>query len=409
MRPQLLKGIRVVDLSMGWAGPMCTRQLADQGAEVIKVESCQHFDWWRGWEATAQFIADDGAEKAVAFNTMNRNKLAVTLDLTNETGKGLLKRLVATADIVVENYSGGVLPKLGLDWPVLSAVRPDLIMISMPAFGANGPWREYRAYGSTVEHASGLPHLNGEADWPPTMHHVAYGDPIAGLNAAAAVLIALRHKRRTGAGQFLDLSQAECLLPLGVHGILEQSVSGQPPPRMGNASRYFAPHGVYPCAGDDEWICIQVQDEAQWQRLQRLVGALLDEFGDLEARLERRGELDACIATWTRDIAPDALMTSLQAAGVPAGVLRAAAFLTADPHLAARGFWQMIERAHVGLQPNPAAPYRQGGAAYPIDTPAPTLGQHNRRVLVDVLGLTDVEIDALYAQKVIGERPEMRS
>ena len=407
MRPQLLTGIRVVDLSMGWAGPMCTRQLADNGAEVVKVESCQHFDWWRGWEATSQFIAENGAEKAVAFNTMNRNKLAITLDLTNEIGKGLLKRLVATADVVVENYSGGVLPKLGLDYAVLRAVKPDLIMISMPAFGANGPWREYRAYGSTVEHASGLPHLNGEADWPPTMHHVAYGDPIAGLNAAAAVLIALRHKRRTGEGQFLDLSQAECLLPLAAHGILEQAVTGHAPPRLGNASRYYAPNGVYPCAGDDAWLCVQVQDEAQWLRLQAIVGTALSDFGDLAARLARRAALDAAVSAWTRSYLPDELMAMLQAQSIPAGVLRPAALLTSDPQLVARDFWQMIERAHVGVQPNPVPPYRVAASPHVIDTPAPTLGQHNRRVLAGMLGLTESELTALHAQKIIGDRPEL--
>ena len=172
-RPELLAGVRVVDLSMGWAGPLAARHLADMGADVIKVEGCVRFDWWRGWEATQEWIDADGAERNPAFNMVNRNKRDLTLDLSTTVGSDLLKRLVAIADVVVENYSAGVLPKLGLDYPALAAVNPALVMISMPAFGTNGPWRGYRAYGSTVEQASGLPHLSGAADLP--AHHGACG------------------------------------------------------------------------------------------------------------------------------------------------------------------------------------------------------------------------------------------
>lgn len=404
-RKPWLTGIRVLDLSMGWAGPMSTRQLADNGAEVIKVESCQRFDWWRGWEATQQFIDDNGAEKAASFNTMNRNKRGITLDLANEKGKALFLRLVALCDVLVENYSGGVLPKLGLQYEVLKAVKPDLIMMSMPAFGAVGPWREYRAYGSTVEHASGLPHLNGEADWLPTMHHVAYGDPIAGLNAAAALLIALRHKKRTGQGQFLDLSQAECLFPLAVHGILEQSASGVAPPRLGNRSREFAPHGVYPCRGDDRWVSLQVFDEAQWQRLKSLVGASLAEFGEVEDRRERQSALDAAIVNWTRNQDADAVMLKLQSLNIAAAVVRSAAELPADQQLMARGFWSYRHRDHVGVKPQPAAPYRSDAHAYGIERVAPTLGQHNDEVLRTLLGLSDNDLAQLRAERIIGDKP----
>ena len=144
-RPALLNGIRVVDLSMGWAGPLATRHLADMGAEVIKVESCAHFDWWRGWEATPEWIAANNAEKSVAFNMVNRNKLDITLDFTSAQGSDLLKQLVAISDVVVENYSSEVLPKLGLDYAALAAVNPEIVMISMPAFGTTGPWQSYRA------------------------------------------------------------------------------------------------------------------------------------------------------------------------------------------------------------------------------------------------------------------------
>ena len=401
-----LHGVRVIDLSMGWAGPLAARHLVDMGAEVIKVESCERFDWWRGWEATEEWIALNAAEQSAAFNTVNRNKLDVTLDLTSPDGSALLKRLVAIADVVVENYSSGVLPKLGLDYAALKAVNPQLVMLSMPAFGGSGPWSRYRAYGSTVEHASGLPHLSGEPDGPPTMIHVAYGDAVGGLNGAAALLTALRHRRRTGEGQYLDLSQSEGLFPLGIHGILHRSVTGRAPVRTGNRSAACAPHGVYPASGDDQWVVIQVLTEAQWRALTKAVVELRS-FGDIDDRMARRDELDRALSAWTRARPAREIMSQLQTAGVPAAAVYSAADLIDDPQLASRRFWQMLERAHVGLQPNPVAPYRVGQAPIPIDAPAPTLGQHNRRVLTELLGLTDHDLARLTEAGVIGDRPVM--
>lgn len=406
MRPQLLKGVRVIDMSMGWAGPLATRHLADMGAEIIKVESCARFDWWRGWEATPEWIAQNAAERSSAFNTVNRNKLDVTLDLVSPAGSALFKRLVAVADAVVENYSAGVLPKLGLDYPALRAVNEEIVMVSMPAFGANGPWRDYRAYGSTVEHASGLPHLSGKADWPPTMIHVAYGDAVGGLNGAAALLTALRHRRRTGQGQHVDLSQSECLFPLGIHGILEQSVNGAAPQRLGNRSARDAPHGVYPARGDDQWVVIQVFDEEQWRALTTVAPALA-EFGTRADRLARVDAIDESLTQWTRGFDADVLMQRLQDLGIPCAKVQGMEQLLNDPHLAARQFWLSLDRAYVGRQPHPVAPYRADGTAYGIDTPAPTLGQHNAQVLTELLGLGAAELAALQQAGVIGDRPVM--
>ena len=181
------------------------------GAEVIKVESCVRFDWFRGWEASQRWIDDNEAEKHPPFNAMNRNKFGVTLDLSSERGRELLLKLVALSDAVVENFAASVLPKLNLGYEAFRAVKPNIVMASMPGFGSTGPWRNYRAYGSTTEQAAGLPHLSGRPEWPPAMVHIALGDAVAGLNGAAALLVALRHLKRTGEGQFIDLSHAECL------------------------------------------------------------------------------------------------------------------------------------------------------------------------------------------------------
>ncbi len=405
-----LEGIRIVDLTMGWAGPLATRNLADMGADVIKVESCERFDWWRSWEATPEWIADDGAEKSNQFNMVNRNKRAITLDLEHAEGRRLLLELVATANAVVENFSGGVLPKLNLSYDVFRAVRSDIVQLSMPAFGSTGPWRLFRAYGSTVEQSSGLPHLHGYPEDPPTMVHVAYGDAVGGLNGAAALLTALRHQRRTGEGQFVDLSQAESLFPLAAHGILAYAATGVVPARTANRVPDAAPHGVYPCASaagePDSWLLIEVRTEIQWQSLTAVIPET-GGFGDLADRLARTTALDAAISSWTRTRPAREAMALLQRCGVPAVATNAMSDLIAEPQLRARGYWQWLDRAVVGNQPNPSPPYRLGDDPIPVRCPAPTLGQHNREVLGGILGLPDEELAALEVQGVIGTRPRM--
>ena len=407
-----LQGHLIVDLSMGWAGPLAARNLADLGATVVKVEGCVRFDWWRSWEATPEWIADDGAEKSLQFIYVNRNKLDVTLDLECAEGRDLLLRLVAKADALVENYSGGVLPKLQLDYAHLVKANPALVMVSMPAFGNTGPWSGFRAYGSTVEQASGLPHLNGEEAKPPTMLHVAYGDAVGGLNGTAALLTALYHKKRTGEGQFVDLSQVECLFPLAVQGILRQSVSGTPQPRYGNRHPDFVPHGVYPCAGEDRWIVIQIKSDEAWRGLCAQATDLKSmESLNREERLERRDEIEATLCQWTRKQEGRLLMGLLQQAGVIAAVLNSPVDLMEDPHLVGREYMQFVDRDFVGVQPHPSPPWRlfleEGSEPIKVRTPAPTLGQHNKLVLQEMLGLTGGEFETLEKVGTIGTKPRL--
>ena len=190
-----LEGFRVVDFSMGWAGPICTRTLADLGADVIKIEATQYPDWWRGVDRRPAYVLEQMYEKSVRYCIMNRNKRGITLDLTRPQGLELAKRLLADADIVVDNYSVEVLPKLGLGYEVLSKLNPKLVMMSMSAFGAGSVYRDCRAYGSTLEQGSGLPSVVGDANGPPVMSHTAFGDAVGGLNGCAAVLTALIHAK----------------------------------------------------------------------------------------------------------------------------------------------------------------------------------------------------------------------
>jgi crotonobetainyl-CoA:carnitine CoA-transferase CaiB-like acyl-CoA transferase len=396
-----LAGLRIVDFSMGWAGPVATRQIADLGAEVIKIEACQYPDWWRG------VLTDNHAyERSRWFNGLNRNKLGITLDLTSPDGARLAKQLVARAHAVVENYSREVLPKLGLGYEALLKVRPNLVMVSMPAFGSDGPWADTRAYGSTLEHASGLPSVTGRPDDPPTINHIAYGDPVGGLNAAAALLVALLHQKRTGEGQRVDLSQVQCMFPLVAPWIVEQSATGRVAPRRGNRHPEHVPHGAFGAAGDDKWLAVAIADDDQWRALCRVIGrADLGADRDLataEGRRRKEAVIEEAIEAWTRQRTADDAMAALQAAGVPAGVLRAPVELLSDANLMARGFWREIDRAFVGRNVQSSTPYREGKAPYPVRNAAPTLGEFNAAVLRDILGLDEAELDRLARQGIIG-------
>ncbi|MCP3420002.1 CoA transferase [Bradyrhizobium brasilense] len=401
-----LHGVRVIDFSMGWAGPLCTRTLADLGAEVIKVEAIQYPDWWRGLNRPAGFLAGQMYEKAVRFCMMNRNKRGITLDLKRTRGLDLAKRLLAGADIVVDNYSVDVLPRLGLGYDVLRTLNPRLVMMSMSAFGTNSAFRNCRGYGSTLEQGSGLPSVIGHPGQAPLMSHVAFGDAVGGLNGCAAVLVALIHALTSGQGQFIDLAQIECMMPFAAPWIAVNSIRGTPPIRYGNRHPQFVPHGCFRCAGEDNWILLAATDADMWQRLAVLVGRL-DWAADaslkyVERRRDVEDEIERAIEGWTLPRNADQAMSELQASGVAAGVARLPIDLLNDRHLRSRAFLQEIERAFIGLHPQPSMPVREAAGSYEVRTAAPTLGQHNAEILSGVLGISDVEIADLMKQGIIG-------
>ncbi|WP_326544372.1 CaiB/BaiF CoA-transferase family protein [Pseudorhodoferax sp.] len=401
-----LESTTIVDLTMGWAGPLAARTAADLGAEVIKVESAVYPDWWRGANFTEEFYRERLYEKNANFNLMNRHKLGITLDLARPEGRQLLLQLVAQADAVIENYSAEVLPKLGLDYAALHKVNPRLVMVSMPAFGLGNAWSDTRAYGGTLEQASGLPLYTGHADGPPAMTSYAYGDPVGGLNAGAALLLALHVQRDTGQGMHLNLSQVEAMLPMAAPFVLEQSLRGTVAERQGNRHPLHAPHGCWRCAGADDWLVVSVRDDRQWQALCRvLVRADLATDAGLAHAAGRRaqhGRIDAAIADWTATRRADAAMQQLQQAGVSAGTVRSIPKLMDDAHLHARGFWQRLERAHVGHYQSSSTPWRQDGRPQPIRQVAPTLGEHTAQVLGERLRLTPAQLDALEQQGITG-------
>ena len=403
-----LQGLRIIDLTMGWAGPSATRQMGDLGADVIKVESCQYPDWFRGVDPRGPYYPEKTYEKTYWFQMQNRNKRGITLDLTSRTGLSLLKRLLKDADAVIDNYAADVMPRLGLDAAAMHKINPRLVVVTMPAFGMRGAWSGVRAYGSTLEQASGLPSVTGREEDPPTMLHAALGDPVGGLNAAAALMLGFMHQKNTGEGQHVDLSAVEAMLPLVAPSIIEQSATGQTGPRIGNRHPTHVPHGCFPCLGEDQWITLAVRSDEEWRSLCAIMHrpdlAADPALATTDGRRAEEDRIEVAIRHWTMTVRPDLAMVTLQAARIPAGVARLPMDLAGDPHLMKVGHWQPVDRTYMGPHLLPSVSYREGEAELPyaIERLAPTLGQHNEEVLRDLLGLKDEEIAGLRDEAVIG-------
>jgi crotonobetainyl-CoA:carnitine CoA-transferase CaiB-like acyl-CoA transferase len=401
-----LMGLRILDLSGYMSGPLVTLIAGDLGAEVLKVESIQRLDGWRGGGR-----GDAGWERAPGFNWIARNKRDITLNLTERRGADILRRLVADADALVENYTPRVMRNFGLSYEELVTIRPDLIMLSMPGFGGSGSWRDYTAFAWNTEELATICHLTGYEDSPPLFTGTTGGDPLAGLMGALALVAALNHRRRTGQGQHIDLSQVEAATSFMGDMLVKAQLSGSDPTRHGNRSDEMAPHGIYPCAGIDKWIAIACRSDEEWARLWReMTGALDSDDADgvwLRTRRERLRDVDLLnrtVADWTRPQDAHELMYRLQAAGVPAGAVLDGRDLLEDPHLVARGFHFLQERAGVGVKHYMAEPFHMS-APLPTARPAPLLGEHNDEILRGVLGLSDEEIEELTRDNVIGTAP----
>ncbi|MDP2919193.1 MAG: CoA transferase [Dehalococcoidia bacterium] len=413
-----LKGIRVIDLSMWFAGPMCTRLLADMGAEVIKVESLKHIDPWRGpvvrERASVQFpfrpVTDKPYDCSPGFNLENRNKYGITLDLQQPKAKEILKKLVKISDVLVENYSPRVMPKLGLDYSVLRGVNPKLIMISLPALGGTGPDRDYLAFGQTIDCMSGMAYLTGYSGEEPMLESgLSYGDPLSGMNAAFGVVSALLYQRRTGKGLHIDLSQVEGLVAFNADAVLDYTMNGRVRERIGNRDRTMAPHGTYRCKGEDRWVSIAIGSDEEWRNFCTAIGepdwAKDARFADYPGRYNHQDELDKLITTWTLQHNHYTTMHSLQAAGVAAGAVLDARELIEEPHLNARGIWERIPHPVAGTHAEigPFALFSK--TPLHILKPAPCLGEHNEFVFGQLLGMSREEIAELEKEGITGTKP----
>ena len=407
---RILEGVRVVDQGHVWAGPLLGMFLADLGAEVIKVGAPHRRS---GVSMGSQRTpvgniggdrGDTPADDPRAFHGLDRGKMSVSIHLGDPRGVEVYKRLVAVSDIVLENFSPRVMPSLGLGWETLREVNPRLIMISLSATGAtDAPWRDLVTYGPSLAALYGLKSLLGYADDPQPREDTADLDPTAAGHAMVAVLAALEHRERTGEGQFIDLAQGEATLQRAAEPLMDYLMNGRTAGPQGNRERGIAPHGAYPCAGEDEWIAIAARTDAEWTAL--LAAARKDGADAALAdprwqrgltRLKAQDELDAAVSEWTRTQDAAELAERLQAAGVPA-----ARFCGPEQLLVEEDFTTLCT-AGIDLSAEAAAPIR--GALYigapwkfprtpaAITGPVANRGEHDAYVFTELLRIPPAEL-----------------
>jgi crotonobetainyl-CoA:carnitine CoA-transferase CaiB-like acyl-CoA transferase len=411
--PLPLAGLNVIEIAQGWAGPLVGAILADYGATVIKVESVSHPDWWRGGPRQPGDRNAFPHERAWYFNGVNRNKLGVTLELQSAEGRDLLLRLLRDADVFVENFTAGVMSRLGLEYQDVSAGNPGLVMVSLPGYGLTGSWRGYPALGTTIESMCGIQSVAGYADSGPRINSITW-DPVVGLHAVVGALAALRQRDRTGNGQLVEVSHIEAGTQLFAEHYVRYLATGIAPRPCGNSADDFAPHGCYPTRGEDEWIAIAVDGDDGWQHLCRVLdpgGNVVDtkEFATPTSRLAAARALDAAITELTVSHDRMELFHRLQERRVPCAPVMRPSDLLGDDHLHARGFFVTIDRAYVGEHPYPGLLFPLAAAGAREWRPAPTLGEHNREVLVGQLGLADDAYQGLIARGIIGTVPHFAS
>ena len=393
-----LTGIRVADFSHVVAGPVCTMFLADHGAQVIKIERPVVGDMRRGFS----IFPDDGSsvDGSGGFHQINRNKASLALNVTTASGREVATGLIGLCDVVVENFRPGVMERLGLGYSELRKVRPDLIYLSMSAYGQSGPWSENAGYALELHDRCGLTILSGLPSQEPTGIGFSYGDFLAGLMGGYAVLAALLRRVSAGHGEYIDLSQFETVAStLGVE-YMELLLNKISPERQGNddVRRKNAPHGVYRCEGEDWWCAIAVESDAQWDRLRDVVP--VSQFSDQkfhtsEGRYQHRRQLDVYMEEWTINQQAEEVERLLQRSGVPAAVVATGEdLLQHDPHLRSRGFHQNLAHPILGDTVVDGIPIRLSHTPGSIERTSPALGQDTDAVLSELLGLSPQEIAA---------------
>ena len=418
MTQPALEGLRILDMTQIAAGPYATLLLGFMGAEIIKVESCSRMDINRGlarptpetYRMYPQGIPGERPWNRSAHHIhRNGNKRSVTLDLASPQGKELFLKLVAICDALIENYRASVLDRLGLGYAQLSAANPQLVYVKISSQGATGPETDYGSLGSTLEQTAGLASITGYVDGRPLMTNETYPDPVVGILAIGALMAALRRRRQTGTGTFIDLSQREVAVTLLGEAVVDHSRSGRVATPLGNRHPFMAPHGVYPCQGDDLWVAIAVGSDAEWRGLCQAIGqpALADDarFTTVSGRWQHQPALDDILSAWTRGRDHYEAMHILQGHGVPAGAVITPAEILVEPQLEARGFWDAVDHPEVGPYRQVSTPWKLSRSPRRATSPAPGLGEHNGYVLGELLGLSAQEIALLEAKGIIGTQP----
>ena len=400
-----LEGVRVIDFTQIQAGPQSTLWLAVMGAEVIKIESRQRPDLLRLYAQARDGKSDVGLNRSPYFSSLNLSKKDCTLNLTQPRAISLFKEIVRRSDVVVENFSSGVMDRLGLDYPSLKQVKEDIIMLSLSGPGRTGPEKSYLAYAAVIHAFTGLCSLSGYPGGPPGQMGVMWSDVLAGQTAAFAALAALHHRARTGQGQYIDVSMSEATLAAMPEAIMAFTMNRRVRGCEGNRDESMAPHGCYPCQGEDKWVAIAVEDDAQWRSLCRIMGnpawTREPRFADALGRWEHQEDLDRLMGVWTSNHTPYRIMEMLQEAGIAAGPSYSVTDLLHDPHLKERGFFCEVNHPEMGKAPLVRTPWNVNGEAAGRYEPSPLIGEHNDYVFRTLLGMSQEEIDRLVEEKII--------
>jgi crotonobetainyl-CoA:carnitine CoA-transferase CaiB-like acyl-CoA transferase len=397
-----LEGVRVLDFTLAIAGPYLARLLAENGAEVIKVESRARQQRGRISPGLDPHII---LQQRVTFDEMNRNKRSIAVDMSREEGRQVIKKLVPHCDVVLENFSPRVMDNWGLGYQELRTLRRDILMVRLPGFGTTGPYRNNVGLAAVAMGMTGMYHLWSYPDSPePAGPPVWTPDYLSAAFGSVAVLAALRHRDLTGQGQLIELSQVDATAFAMGKVYLDYAVNDYLPPPMGNRNRYLAPHGAYPCKGNDAWCTIAVRNEDEWQALCGVLGSPAwcreETFSTMEQRLSHQDELDQRIAEWTRDHTPHQVMLTLQKAGVPAGAVQHGEALFQDPHLRERGFLILVDDPETGPVEYPGTFVRLSETPGRVER-CHALGEDNLAVIGGLLNMSEEEIRGLEQSGVL--------
>ena len=407
-----LAGVRVIEMGQLIAIPYAMKLLADMGAQVIRLESCQRLESYRSDSLYRNDVEGEFWNRAANFYEQNRNKLGITLDLSQPRGLQILRELVAVSDVFAENFTPRVIKNFRLEYEDLRRIKPDIIMVSSTGYGYDGPWANFGATGPATEGASGLAYMTGYRGGGPVMSEIPYTDYTGGEHTVFAVMAALMHRLRTGEGQFIDVSQSQTASATVPEALLDYTVNGRVGPRMGNEDPVMAPHGCYPCRGSDRWCVIAVGSDEEWTALCDVLERPLwmedTRFAGPLSRRQHGEALDQYIAEATRSWESHRLMDALQSRGVPAGAVLDSRDLLFDAHLKERNFYEVVtHHPGTGMPPLPYAgrPWKLSETPAVPGKAAPVMGEHNRLVFAEVLGYTDADLEGLEAEGVIGYAP----
>ena len=387
-----LKGIRIADFGQIIAVPYTAQMLAWLGAEVILIESRERLTT-RIWPPFAD--NEPGVNRSGGFNMVNSGKMSCTLNLRDPEGVAIAKQIISLSDVVVENYSSGTMQRMGLGYESVKLLRPDVIYLSLGAFGRTGPMKDLVGFHSVINLFSGLASLTGHKGSHPRIMGGLFPDAFSGSYCILSLLEAIYHRVNTGEGQHIEVAMTEALGTLMPEAVMEYTLDGTEPERVGNRHKDKAPHNVFRCKGDESWVAISVDDETQFQALAKTAGspewASDERFATSEARLKYQDDLEPLIQEWTVGLGAEEVVDRLQKAGVSAGRVLDSAQVLSDPHMVQRGFVQFPCHPEVGSRPLGAFSWSVDGEPPGVVRSAPVLGEHNRKVVQELLQLPDDE------------------